>query len=241
MKRLIFSCFLCIALIGCSSEKSSSSINQTADAAESKDVTITEKEPPKPKEISLFLEGNEKRFYLKDLPLIQKYVQTSPDPDLALARMRINEIETPLEETFLYTLRYACRAKLCSTILIKETKNDVQTRLVSDLSLFKTASFSPNQEKLLLTFFVNKGDTITRGNVNVIDLDDLEPLSLLQDNDQVDLNFVWPILDAIWKTDDSVEVSIPKLETSSLEAIKTWYRLNPENQEKKTITLTIEN
>lgn len=239
MKRLIFSCLLCMALIGCSSEQSSPSLNQTADAAESNDVTITEKEPPKPKKITLFLEGNEKRFYLKDLPLIQKYVQTSPDPDLAVARMRINEIETPLQETSLYILRYACGAKLCSNILIKETKTEVQTRLISDLSLFKTASLSPNQEKLLLGFMVNEGDTITRGNVNVIDLNGLEPLSLLQDDDQVDLNFVWPILDVTWKTDASIEVSIPKLETSSLEAIKNWYKLKPENQEKKTIALTI--
>ncbi len=240
MKRFIFSCFLCMVLIGCSTEESSPSINQTADAAESKDVTVTEKEPPKQKEITLFLEGNEKRFNVKDLPLIHKYVQTSPDPDLAVARMRINEIETPLQETSLYILRYACGSKLCSNMLIKETKNEVQTRLVSDLSLFKTASISPNQEKLLLTFLVNEGDTITRGKVKVIDLDHLEPMSLLQDDDQVDLNFVWPILDATWKTDDSIEVSIPKLESSSLEAIKNWYRLNPENQEKKTIALTLE-
>ncbi|KGX84176.1 hypothetical protein [Pontibacillus marinus] len=240
MKRFIFSCFICMVLIGCSTEKSSPSINQSADAAESKDVTVTEKEPPKPKEIILFLEGNEKRFNVKDLPLIHKYVQTSPDPDLAMARMRINEIETPLEETSLYILRYACEAKLCSNILIKETKNEVQTRLVSDLSLFKTASISPDQEKLLLTFLVNEGDTITREKVNMIDLDNLETLSLLQSEGQIDLNFVWPILDATWKTDESIEVSIPKLDNSSLEALKNWYSLKPEDQEKKTIALTID-
>jgi len=240
MKPFIMFCLLSIALIGCSADQSTPSLNKEVDAIDSNNVDIDPKRAPEPEQITLFLEDEEKRFYLKDLPLIQKYVQTSSNPELEVARMRIQELENSLEETSLYMLRYACEAKLCSHMLIKETKKNIQTMLVSDLSQFREATFSPDQKKLLLTFSINEGNEVTREKISVVNIKNLQPVPLTL-KDEMDLNFGWPILAATWTSGESIEVSVPDLDDSSFESIKFWHQSSPETRRQRAITITLDN
>lgn len=232
-------CFIGLALVGCSSEQVTPSMHQEADAAESKDVELDEKETPEPHDVLIQMGEQKKRFTLRDLPLLKGYLETSSDQEGALQSMQLQKIATSMEQSSLYLLRYACHKELCSYLFIKETKDEVQSRLVSDLSTFKGTLLSPDQEKVLFLFSGKEQNGIRRDELQVFNLNQLEPLSISKDSN-IEFQFKWPIIKASWSDGKTINIEIPKVEDATNESIVKWKHSIPTTRETRTFTLTIE-
>ncbi len=240
MNKLLLTCVITFSLIGCSVKESSPSLNEKAEAAESNDVEVEEKKAPKPQKLTLTLgDGTEKEYFLRDLPLVQKYLEASTNPEAEIKQMSFEAIDNPLKDTNLYMLGYACGIDHCSRLLIKEKNNEVQTRLASDLSVFREAVFSPDQEHVLLRFHKDNEIKVLREKVKVLQIANLEPIPLISDS-EVDLDFKWPIEKLKWKDKDTIDIQIPQLIDASYESLYEWFQSDQEKRPKKSITLTLE-
>lgn len=234
-------CLLVILSACATTSNETPPLTKPAEAADHRDSTIKSKVVPKTKEISLFTEnGEEHIFLLKDLPLIDKYLQHAGDATLEIARMKLSSFDRIDETSSFFVLQYGCSKDLCSHLFIKKEEKDVQSKLISDFATLKEVKWSTEQQFLSFHFTEPEGDSFTRDTLYVIDVRDLDKMQLITpEENQVSLTHEWPILSTDWVNNDTIAVTIPDVSESSTEAIMSWFEQSQDTRVVKTISFIL--
>ncbi|HLS61025.1 MAG TPA: hypothetical protein VK044_07845 [Virgibacillus sp.] len=145
---------------------------------------------------------------LKNIPILNEYLQATNDKEKAIRNMDLIPIET--EENDIFLLEFSCENEHCSYLLLhQDTKN--QAYLVADLARYSQVLFSPDHNKALLKFDRNADSAESLTDLIVIDIQNWQQIQLLtpeEINTQI-LNFQWPITANHWIDNQSISVSVP--------------------------------
>lgn len=240
MKQLILF-IIVIFTVACSSNQNEDQVNDQK-APEQK--VIPEKESLELDESVTNLSGEELVFkidsenislQIDQLPLLKSYLELVEEPKNEIDQMRFSRITT-LPDQQLFLLGYSCDVNMCSYLLIDKQGDKLRSFLVSDLSLFREATLSPDYSKIMLTFQRNVSLTVVRNDLVIIDL---KKWAFIPLHDKATafkvLNFQYPIINSSWITNKTIEINIPNVTENTVEAIETW---REESKELRTIRLT---
>ncbi len=192
--------------------------------------------PPKSETIHISLNGKEDSLQipLSKIPELQEYLATVEDQEMELNR--INSWVFPAEHGLYVVLEYNCGIKLCDSILIQKKGEEYFTLSLEQGMVFKTMFFAPDQTKaaLLFSYPLQYKDTyFTKDKIIAINTDTLQKLK--GTNDQIVSELTVPFLEYKWRNDDSVEISIPKVDEYSDEKIAEWYQTERAETEKRVV------
>lgn len=238
MKRsLLFVVMLAfISITGCSKSHTDqkTELQPSTDLpSEKKKQEVKSEEAQHITEIQLSLDGKLESFNLDSIPLLQRYLDASVNPDIEINRMKATTIS--YKDQKIYLIAYSCSAKNCSYILVNEQEQ--KSQLVADIAIFQTVSFSPDETKLMLLFKRPEVHGVTRDAIVIVDLNSFEQLPLRNlSNEQTTLHFNYPILSSRWVDNNSVQIEIPMVKDTSFEELYKWTN---GNQSKTTLILKI--
>src|SRR5690625_6687489 len=113
---------------------------------------------------------------LKNIPILNEYLQATNDKEKAIRNMDLIPIET--EENDIFLLEFSCENEHCSYLLLhQDTKN--KAYLVADLARYSQVLFSPDHNKALLKFDRNADSAEPLTDLIVIDIQNWQQVQLL--------------------------------------------------------------
>lgn len=220
--------------LGCSAPTSSPSSKPTG-----------KEEPPHENVLFLRNENHELSVSVSSLPELQAYLQplTPAEIEAEKERMLIDSFSLD-SKTIYFVLKYGCGTKLCDTLLLKKTGDQIVSRFLYESVTFRDYQFSPDQKKLAMRLGRNEGTGVNRETLLVLHTDDLhtaegkETTGNWQDHSIFNGEISLPILNYAWKDAFTLEVTFPKIDSASYEEIRKW--MNTEGGQQQTLAVRYE-
>jgi len=222
-----------LIVLGCSnSTPSSASISPDKEQSSTENI------------INLSNDKHKLTIPVSSVPELQEYLKqySAEEQEAEKKRMQIDSF-TIDQKTIYFVLKYSCGTKLCNTILLKKSGDDLQTRSLLETVTFAGYQFSPDQKKLALMFGRNEGTEVNRETILVVNTGDLKTIvgkettnnTIYQSlfNGEVGL----PILQYSWKDSSTIEAIVPKINSTAYDDIKKW---QDNHGEKQTLTIRYE-
>lgn len=206
-KRMIIILFFAL-LIGCSNEEPVIVKKETNTTDELRPALIEEE---KEEEIDALIEftfpEEQVIINLKNIPILNEYLHTTDDKELAIQNMEL--IPIGLDEGDLFLLEFSCKNEHCSYLVLHQDTNK-QALLVADLAQHSQVLFSPDDDKVLLQFDRRSESAALQTNFVVIDLANWQQIQLhTQEETRTQiLNFQWPITADHWIDNQSISASV---------------------------------
>ena len=170
--------------------------------------------------------------YLKD--------QSNSDQIIEIERSISEVLDFKSSDGFTYVvLKYNCGVNLCSSLLIKTSKNkDVITSIELGYGILMDMKQSPNLENAVFRYGINEGNSVLRNNLDSCKFGGkmvvLHPISEELAKEFLD-NAIWPITEYKWLSDKVISIRTADIEDSEYDALFTW-----SNNQKKTKEIKIE-
>ncbi|GAA4071203.1 hypothetical protein [Amphibacillus indicireducens] len=156
------------------------------------------------------------------IPILANFLKNHNDRDQAIQNMQLTQILKDKFDSF-FLLSFACQDNSCSYVLIN-TESEY-SKLLADQARTVKINVSPDESYLLIQFErqLRTNPRVTN-KLFVLDLDTWEEIILtFEDKDMTSLHsFRWPILDAEWRNDDELEITLPDLEIPSTSTLANW-------------------
>ncbi|WP_067839882.1 hypothetical protein [Amphibacillus sediminis] len=174
-------------------------------------------------------------LHIDQIPILSNFLAQHSNRRAAIEDMQLTQIaEEGLDSLFI--LSFACSDNGCSYLLLNtETEQSI---LLADDAQISQMLPSPEQNKLLI-IFERYANTQAINKMVIFDLLSWTDSQLATDNPELlPVNkFRWPIYDANWLDDSTVEVEIADIEQPSKDLLKDWYEA--EEQLLRTEIITI--
>ncbi|SFB35227.1 hypothetical protein SAMN04488072_11824 [Lentibacillus halodurans] len=186
---------------------------------------IVEQENDDKEEVEAFIEftlpEEEIMINLKMVPILDSYLQAAENRWQAIAEMTLEPIITADKD--LYLLEFSCQEKLCSYLLLDRTEEKNKAYLIADLAELFQKTISPDDTKVLFHFNREQSSHLPYSDFTVIDLEKWELIPLdIHEEEQVMLDYTWPILNVEWIGNNNLSVTIPDIAEPTPENIKQW-------------------
>ncbi|WP_047982177.1 hypothetical protein [Ornithinibacillus contaminans] len=212
MKKILGFLFLFVMISGCSNNQPAIVKVDTPPEEASSEPELIE-EVSDDEEIDEFIEFPLKdeviRVNLSQVPILQAYLQASPNWQPIIEQMKIERLSNNTTND-IYLLEFSCYQEQCSYLLLDQS-SDNSGFLIANLAQLKDAIFSPDETKLLVTF--DRESTTTElplSDAVVIDLDNWQELSLSHDVDGYNLlDYQRSFVSADWVDDETITISFP--------------------------------
>ncbi|WP_053074926.1 hypothetical protein [Ornithinibacillus californiensis] len=158
--------------------------------------------------IEFTLENEVVRVNLKQVPILNAYLQGVKNPQNVIQQMDIQKLFQQ-EDNDIYLLEFSCD-NTCSYLLLDQSSENTGI-LLADLSTFEQFILSPNETRVLVKFNRESAQDYPLSTIIVIDLKEWAVLSL--ENDAIVSNmfdFNWPIIAANWIDEETISISVPE-------------------------------
>lgn len=245
MVRILFF-LLSVFLFTACSKSEEQAIKQVETPANSSDnpVIIKEKnERNNSGENHLYLEFslNEEVIAIdtSQISILNSYLQGSEDKEKELRDMQLRQLVNKKDKS-LYLLQFACTKGACSYLLLSQGDQS-HSYLAVDSARFRLAKLSPDQLKILLVFSKEtqyQNYQLVQDKLIIMDLNEWKEIPYTEGIEN-DLNFTWPILHAEWKSDSSIEITLPDISSPDKDSLYRWNATDREIQ-KVQIEITEE-
>ncbi|MBS4175386.1 hypothetical protein [Bacillus sp. FJAT-49736] len=175
---------------------------------------------------------------IKSVPIYEKYLADQSDKKLEIYRSSASYLNLKSSDVSFYNiLEYNCGNKLCSSLLIKISKDK---KIISSIELGNGILIdrkqSPNLENVVFRYGVNEGNLVIRNNIIPINLKDMK---LLQPKRKVlSREFIkkatWPITEYKWVNNNTVSMQSADIQKTDYDSLLNWYK---SSKTTKNITL----
>lgn len=176
----------------------------------------------------LFLEQDDIKITLPihSIPIYEQYLYGQSDRNLEIQRTSYDFLNFHhSDESIFILLKYGCGTKLCSTLLIKMTNEQVTSMALSEGSIFIEVKQSPSGKSAAFLYGQNEGNLVIRNNLIPVDLEKM----IIRTAENIELaniymdNAIWPITGFTWVKDDALKVKRPDISNSDYDSLFTWY------------------
>ncbi|QKY68882.1 hypothetical protein [Lentibacillus sp. CBA3610] len=192
---------------------------------------IIEEENDDNEEVEEFIEfalpEEEIMINLKLVPILDSYLQAAQNKQQAIEQMTLIPIHAA--DKTLYLLEFSCQEALCSYLLLDQTEEN-RAYLMADLAKLTQKTMAPDNTKMLFHFDRKHSSQPPLSDIVVMDLEQWEHVTLHnQTENEVMLDYTWPILTVEWNEDISLTATVPDIIEPSPDYLNQW-----ENTEKPT-------
>lgn len=184
----------------------------------------------------LFVEQDDMRITIpiNSIPKYQQYLDEQSDRNLEIQRTSYDFLDFHRSDGSIFILlKYSCGSKLCSTLLIKYSSENISSIALGYGSIFMEAKQSPNSNYAAFLYGQNEGNQILRNNLIAVDLGRMELLTS-ENNDLANTylsNAIWPIIDFNWTNDQTIEIQSADILNSDYDSLLTWYKSSMKTKE----------
>lgn len=165
---------------------------------------------------------------ISSVPIYEKYLNDQPDKKLEIDRSSASYLNLKTSDGSFYNiLKFNCGNKLCSSLLIKISKDK---KIISNIELgygiLIDMKQSPNQENVVFRFGVNEGNVVMRNNIIPINL---KTMRLLQPKgEKLSKEFIekatWPITEYKWISNNNVLIQSADIRNTDYDSLLNWYK-----------------
>ncbi|WNS40891.1 hypothetical protein [Paenibacillus sp. MMS20-IR301] len=181
--------------------------------------------------------GNPINLDTGDIPMYKQYLESQEDILTEIRRTQLETLNLSAQERYLL-LKYNCGNKQCSTILLKNTDSK-STSISLANGIYQDFKLSPGQDRILLRYAYNEGDSVVRHILIAVDLPSMKILSYASGELAKEYMYApkWPIVSYRWDNNQQFQIETPDLDSSAFEALQEWNHSGTQATKRAEVSL----
>ncbi|MFF2753166.1 hypothetical protein ACFVR1_05355 [Psychrobacillus sp. NPDC058041] len=182
-------------------------------------------------------EGKQFTIPIKSIPIFKEYLDEQSNRNAEIHRTSYDFLDFHSEGSTYILLKYSCGTKLCSTLLIKLSNENISSIALGQGSIFMKAKQSPNSNYAAFLYGQNEGNVVLRNNLVAVDLRKMKLLTV--EDKEVANNFIdnatWPITDFTWANNQMIKIQTADILDSDYNSLLMWYESSMKTKETQIV------